>query len=531
MKKFLAVLLTFLMVSGLSLIANAEGTKTYTIRLENSEAGHTYQAYQIFKGDFAPGKLSNIVWGSGVTSEGQTKMGSAEAKAATLTDETAVKLFADELHQYLNEDAVAGETSDHLSENGGCYDISGLEAGYYLVKDKDTTQNKEDGAYTSYILKLTNDLNMKVKQDKPTSHKKVDDHDDSNTDENAVAWHDSADYDIGDMVPFKLTGTLPSNYADYSSYKLVFHDEQSEGLLFDPSTMKVTVNTFGTSTEVKSGYVIRHNDDHIDTGEAETHEACLDSACTFEIELTDVRKLKDANGSHIVTTKDSVITVEYSSKLTGSAVVFGAPGNPNTMYMEYSNNPNNEGVGTSTTQEDKVVVFTYKTIINKVNSEKQPLAGAAFSLEKKMQDNSWKQVSKYTIDGDNSPTTFTFAGLDDGVYRLTETETPAGYNTIEPVIFEILANHDPESSDPKLQSIHANQIDENGITITKDYVFDATIVLEGGTITSDIVNKSGLVLPETGGIGTTVFYIVGAVLMIGAAVVLITRKRMDNDDK
>ena len=302
-------------------------------------------------------------------------------------------------------------------------------------------------------------------------------------------------------------------------------------MLFDPSTVKVTVNTFGTSTEVKSGYVIRHNDDHIDTGEAETHETCLHTACTFEIELTDVRKLKDANGSHIVTTKDSVITVEYSSKLTGSAVVFGAPGNPNTMYMEYSNNPNNEGVGTSTTQEDKVVVFTYKTIINKVNSEKQPLAGAAFSLEKKMQDNSWKQVSKYTIDGDNSPTTFTFAGLDDGVYRLTETETPAGYNTIEPVIFEILANHDPESSDPKLQSIHANQIDENGITITKDYVFDATIVLEGGTITSDIVNKSGLVLPETGGIGTTVFYIVGAVLMIGAAVVLITRKRMDNDDK
>ena len=141
--------------------------------------------------------------------------------------------------------------------------------------------------------------------------------------------------------------------------------------------------------------------------------------------------------------------------------------------MTYSRNPNKSGDGTpetGDTPEDKNIVFTYKTVFDKIDENKTALSGADFKLEKKV-GNDWVDVTtlgksahpkKIGSSAQNS-TTFEFQGLDDGEYRLTEIFTPAGYNTIAPIDFAITATHDKEKDDPKLTDLQAN-----GLTMTQD---------------------------------------------------------------
>ena len=188
------------------------------------------------------------------------------------------------------------------------------------------------------------------------------------------------------------------------------------------------------------------------------------------------------------------------------------------MHMEFSNNPNNEQGGeTGKTPDDKVIVFTYKTIINKVDPDGQPLKGAEFKLEKKVGEE-W--VEKAVVKND-AGTTFTFKGLDDGVYRLTETVTPEGYNTMNPnpLEFTISATHEETAVEPKLLTLSGNP--KSG-----DVTFDSS--LENGTLTTNIVNKSGSSLPETGGMGTTVLYAAGTLMILAAAAFLVMKKKAES---
>ncbi len=196
------------------------------------------------------------------------------------------------------------------------------------------------------------------------------------------------------------------------------------------------------------------------------------------------------------------------------------------MHLEFSNNPNDaQGGETGTTPDDKVIVFTYKTVINKVamNSagKLEPLKGAEFTLEKKVNvsenEYRWDEI---TAVKNTEGTTFTFNGLDDGTYRLKETVTPSGYNTIKPIEFTITAEHDVTADDPKLTSMNVNGTD----VFTVDMESGKTT--PAGSLTAAIENKKGTILPSTGGIGTTVFYVTGAILMLGAGVLLVSRKRV-----
>lgn len=486
MKKVFAVLLAVIMVMGISLTAFA--ADSYSITVKNDAEGHTYEAYQIFSGTVAQkdGKtvLANIQWGKNVSAEGQAALGNAAEKAATLATQADAEAFAKEVAPYLTKPAAG--TADTVTAEG-TYVIDGLEAGYYLVKDADGSLAGNE-AYTSYILKVVGDVVAEPKSDIPSSEKKVDDKNDSNDKEDGENWQDSADYDIGDEVPFKLTGTLPNNFEDYETYKLIFHDKESAGLTFDPASVVVKID----------GVVIT-------TGFTVVTEGLADG-CTFEVRFDNVRDTAAHNGS--------VITVEYKSTLNENAVI-GAAGNPNEMHIEYSNNPNDEQGGeTGNTPDDKVIVFTYKVVVNKTNEKGEPLTGAEFTLEKKV-DGEWVVVDRVTVNEDG--TIFSFEGLDDGDYRLTETKTPDGYNTIDPIEFTITAEHEIVSDDPRLVSI-------NGDAATGEITFTPDV--DNGAISTDIVNKSGSELPETGGIGTTIFYIVGSVLVVGAAILLITKKRM-----
>jgi LPXTG-motif cell wall-anchored protein len=222
-----------------------------------------------------------------------------------------------------------------------------------------------------------------------------------------------------------------------------------------------------------------------------------------------------------ITQEENKVVVEYNATLNDKAVL-GSEGNPNSVELTYSNNPNDTGDGkskpanTGTTPKDTVKVFTYQTIINKVGEdEKTPLAGAEFTLVKKNKDGSTKNVD---VVKNAEGTSFTFKGLDAGDYVLKETKTPDGYNTVKPIEFTINAKYDPEADDPQL-------INLSGDVTSGVAEFDANKA--DGSLKADIVNRKGSLLPSTGGMGTTILYVIGSILVLVAAVLLITKKRMD----
>ena len=503
-KKLASLLLVLVMVFALATTAFAEET-AYSITINNSAKDHTYEAYQIFTGDLSGTTLSNIVWGSGVSEAGQTALGDAAAKAETLKTEADAKAFAKAVAPYLTTAAGSANTV-----TDGKYVISGLAAGYYLVKDQDGSLTGDADAYTEYIIKVVSDTTATPKSSVPTVEKKVKD----TNDFTGVTsdWQDSADYDIGDSIPFQLKATLANNVSSYTTYKVVFHDTLSKGLTYN-NDAKVYIG--GTET---NGFTV-------------TATVNADGTTTLTVSCDDVKALGAGNSS--------VITVEYTVKLNENAVL-GSAGNPNEVYLEYSNNPNKSENGnneTGETPKDVVIVFTYKTIINKVDSENAPLTGAAFKLEKLIKGKdgaagTWTTVKEFTVD--ETTTSFTFSGLDDGQYKLTETKTPAGYNTIDPIYFVIEATHDVTADAPTLKTLNAYLTDANGNKQTemKDgesvNIDLGTVDLTAGSITTTVVNKSGAQLPETGGIGTTIFYVLGGVLVLAAVVLLVTKKRMGN---
>ena len=514
-KKLASLLLALVMVLSLAVTAFADEPTTYSITINNSTAGHTYEAYQIFTGDLATNEagnkvLSNIVWGSGVSEAGQTALGDAAAKAETLKTEADAKAFAKAVAPYLTTAAGSANTV-----TDGKYVISGLAAGYYLVKDQDGSLTGDNDSYTEYIIQVVGNVTATPKSDVPKVQKKVKDINDS-TDTTETDWQDSADYDIGDSIPFQLKATLANNVSSYTTYKVVFHDTLSKGLTYN-------------------------NDAKVYIGDTETNGFTVTATVnadggttTLTVSCDDVKALSAVNSS--------AITVEYTAKLNENAVL-GSAGNPNEVYLEYSNNPNKSENGnneTGETPKDVVIVFTYKTIINKVDSENKPLTGAAFKLEKLIKGKdgaagTWTTVKEFTVD--ETTTSFTFSGLDDGQYKLTETKTPAGYNTIDPIYFVIEATHDVTADAPTLKTLNAYLTDANGNKQTemKDgesvNIDLGAVDLTAGSITTTVVNKSGSELPSTGGIGTTIFYVLGGVLVLAAVVLLVTKKRMSDAEK
>ena len=490
-KKFASFVLAFAMVMAIAMPSVVKAAGNGSITITGAKAGHTFEAYQIFAGDASDKTLSNLKWGSGVTPDGQTALGNAKTKADSLKNDSDAKDFAYEVSKYLAT-ASASSVAD-----GQDYKINGLAPGYYLVKDKDGTVPQEQ-AYTKFILEVVGtNVSAAVKSSVPTSEKKVKDTND--TTGKTTGWQDSADYDIGDQVPFQLTGNVADDYSQYKgAYQLVFHDTLSNGLTFNENSVKVYVND--SDTPVSSDqYTIAYpaTDNH-----------------SFDVTINDVKSL----GDHV-----TKVRVEYTATLNENAVI-GSVGNPNTMYMEFSNNPNSTtGTDKGQTPEDKVIVFTYKVVINKVDSRRIPLAGAAFKLEKVLSNGEKKLVKEYTIgedEDDPEKTRFEFTGLDDGKYILTETVTPEGYNTMDPITFNITASHDTKSDDPKLTDLNGNAVDGE---------IKFTVNETKGTLTASVVNYMGSELPSTGGMGTTVLYVAGTIMILAAGVFLVMKKKAENN--
>lgn len=536
-----SLLLALVMVFTLTSTAFAA---TVTVPTTGILKDHTFTAYQVFSGREEGGVLSDVQWGSGINSDafltalkGQTS--DEFMKTVTAEDDTTTKVnifascttaatVAKVLGDNNSNTALANKVAELAYANktgSGTALTSGentLADGYYLVVD--TTETVGAGsAYNKALLEVVGDINITVKTDAPTVDKSVTDSDETKG--------EAADYNIGDDVPFTLTGTLPANYADYDSYYYQFNDTLSTGL-----SLNATYDSTDT-TKVVGGVTVTIDGDS--SKDITSHFTITHSNGKLTITCSNLKAI-----AGVTINKDSKIVVEYTAELLSTAEI-GRPGNSNTVTLKYSNDPNYTGSGDSSpkgeTPEDKVLVFTYELDVTKVDGEtpSKKLKDAEFVLLNSEKtkvakiDNGkfveWVNVPAADEDGkiawpsDTILTSgedgkFQIAGLDAGTYYLKETKAPAGYNLLEnPIAIVISATLDKSEDNPAL----------TGLTIKVDNGEAKNGNLDTGVVATDVENNKGATLPETGGIGTTIFYVLGGALVIGAAVLLITKKRMN----
>ena len=535
-----ATVATCLSLGATSVLAEGDSTTTTTGSITINNATGTYAIYQLFKGDVVETTannettktISNAQWGETWkadsvrewTYDGITATNAVEQIAKSKSED--MQKFAKRIltkengsYSYINGSFATAIATTAEGATSATATFSNLPYGYYLIEN---TEVASGGSYTKYIFAVVGETAVEInnKTDVPSMTKKVQDINDSTG--VTSDWQDSADYDIGDAVPFQLTGTVASNYADYKTYYFAFHDVEETGLTFKEITSVYVVNGEGdsqTKTVIdSSAYTLV---------KATDENSPITDGCTFEIKFNNLKNIVAVQGG-------SKIVVEYTSTLNTSANI-GSQGNVNTAKLEFSNNPNEEQSGTDKpgtgeTPWDNVIVFTYQTVVNKVDQDKNALKGAKFTLSKVKVGTDGKATEEVVktfeySEKDNTDTTvFTFKGLDDGTYVLKETETPAGYNTCDPIEFTVTAEHTIEWDGTDRTGTETKPAVLTSLKATGLSSSEITGNLTEGSITTNVVNKKGSVLPSTGGIGTTIFYVTGAILMLGAGVLLLSRR-------
>ena len=529
LKGLVAVVSTAAMaVAGLAGVASSAmaAETTHTVTITPAKSGHTYEAYQIFTGNLGTdGSLGNVVWGSGID---QSKLAAESTDAlikgkdvASVSQALATKTsFSADAKAYAT--AFSGVLSTTHTDSGvfnstgeGSYTISGLSDGYYLIQDKAGTLTGKNDAYTSFILKIIGDnVTVAPKSTQPTVDKKVQD-ETADAEQGATdGWGDTADHDINESFKFKLDATIPAeaNLADYETYKVKFNDTMSKGVTFESiESVKVNGNdgtaakswTLSTSDYTKSDI----------TTDGTTGEQSW--SLTIDDVIAKCGGIKIAQGF--------TVEVIYKAHLNENATVNDASGitdNKNSVNLEYSNNPNAEGLGK--TEDKTVYVFTFAITNKKVidSEDGAPLADAGFTLYKDENcTQEYKLVKDYTLnayrpakDGEIAEEmksaadgTFPIKGLDAGTYYLKETTTPKGYNTAAVKAITIKATHSISISDG-----------QPNVVLSSD-----------STLDNKIVDKKGNTLPSTGGMGTTILYAAGAAIVLVAAfgIVFAVRRR------
>ena len=388
--------------------------------------------------------------------------------------------------------------------------IEDLPYGYYLVYGAGLS-NGEPVFGISILTNAAPDATVDLKLDAPFIDKWVFNH-------NIDDWSKWTDVNMGDTVDFLLNSRVPA-MPGYTSYTFIVHDTMSAGLTFDASTVKVMVGDIELNVD----------EDYEDFYEVKT--SGIDAGETFNI-VFDAEKFVTLNSM-----AGTPIVITYSAVLNKNAVI-GAPGNPNTVNLEFSNNPYSTDGSTIRTPDDTVIVYTFDLIVYKYTGdlykeEDAPLGDAKFIMrdangkqlrfvklsfpDKDDDDASDDDMAMYRlvtpedetdedveiVDFIVSPYTglIYIKGLDAGAYELEETEHPAGYNLLEGFVTAVIVHEDEEGA----YHVEVNEAETNRVNIE---------------------NKEGFSLPGTGGIGTTIFYLTALVLSTGLVALLIVRRRI-----
>lgn len=568
MKKFAAMMaaltLSACSIAPMAMTASAASVSLIMTAPDNLPSGATIQenvvAYQVFTtevtGSVATSdRLMNITgWGSGVNVDGL--ISDMKWDAITITkDEKGANKAAELINaEGFDLNAFAKAVINNKVGDGttGTYDsdttkvtFSDISDGYYAISCtvKAATGDEHDSQSLGMLTVVDGDAtqvgeNGTAKIGLPQVMKKV--KEDTHEIDGAASighitetenWNDVADYDIGDAVPFKLYGTLPSDFDNYDTYYYCFNDTLGKEFIA-PSEDDIVVKVDGT--EITTGF------SKTVTPATETDDN--------KIEI----KFDNLKAEGLTVTKESVITVEYSAVLSKAAEV-GKPGQENAVNLTYSNNPNKQGAGeTGTTPDDKVKVYTYALEIEKTffNAAGGPITvdelengtyeQVVFNLSK---DGSTLKFSEYDGEGDydyvvdengnvdltltevNKELVIRIKGLDDGTYTLTETTAPKGFNKASDQTITI--NADTEND----QTWNGTASDET----LNSFKWTVGTEEEEGSVDdalayTEVMNKKGSELPSTGGMGTKIFYLGGGAMVAVAGVFLITKKRMGKSE-
>lgn len=561
LKKTMALALAVMMAMAMCVTAFADSTVKLTI---SDEKNHSYEVYQVLTGDVSnltdgKGTLSNVKAGSSANSTLTDANVSEVVELLSGTDSSVSEAnLGNTVWSYVNGGAVYKT----VNVTGGTATID-VAPGYYLLKDvtTDTTDS-----LSRYVVAVAGDTTVTPKTETPDIDKKIID-----TDANE-ALDDSKKTDtaaIGDTIEYEVTGQVP-DMTGYTYYYYVLNDTLSKGLTLDENSFNVTV---GGQTAVKGtdyNVYVTKNDD---------------GTTSFKLAFADMKDTysKDAAISikyNATVNKDAEIGVNPNTNTASLQY----SNNPNTSEKS-DKTPDQPGVPEEgpdsknpTGNTEKYITKTYVTELKLTKTfdgtVKNGLIGAEFTLtgenlntielttaSKFVEDTNgtyWKltdgtyttddpategmDTSKYestttkysvqtvvtekTTSADNKKVvatigadgTITFTGLNYGTYTLSETKTPTGYNTASDINFAITRSLDADSSTAKV-----------GGTVTwADDSDDVTYNADTKTFSVTVDNVSGKLLPSTGGIGTTIFYVVGTLLVVGAAVLLISKRRMHN---
>lgn len=533
--------------AGASTAMAAEGDVTITIGSGTTPAsvGDVYAGYRLFdETEATVGEKTNVAYQKRTNWNHYDKVAEAIKdvdSSATLTadskvddfvaaigkfDSTKTKRFAENLYKSLKKDGVAADANSAAVAAGAFSTTLSGPQGYYLIVQT-TAANDAGKTMSAVIVNTAGQAGVTVspKKDTVTVSKKVQENMDGvNNPASEDNWGTAADYNIDDYVKFQLTGSLPTDYADYTSYEYTFHDTADQGLTFVNDTthpVKVYAVNDNNKVELKqdtlTGYQVLTSDIN---GE------------TFNVKFADLKKAQaEKTGDTVNITSSTQIVVEYYAQLNENAVL-GSNGNQNKVYLQFSNNKYGEGTGK--TEEHKVTVFTFKlevTKYGKTDSDKEALNGAGFTLYKATKVN--PADSDYAKVGDEVQHTngnvFDFTGLDSGYYKIVETTTPKGYNTIDPITFTVTATYNSADEPGTLTDLTVTDVKVGGVASAEQTFTVNRGTGEAGTaqIKTDVVDIPGSKLPSTGGMGTVLLYVAGIAVFVlaGATLVMALRRR------